>query len=136
MRSIAPALLLAGALASPAYAARPVPPKGAEAGRIIFLQLCASCHGKSARGNGPVARSLKKRPADLTRLASENRGVFPVEKVERHIDGREETEGHGTRDMPVWGDGLATSVEEEQEREQRIARAISMLVEYLQTVQR
>ena len=75
----------------------------ADIGKAEFLASCASCHGGDAKGNGPVGIVLKQRPADLTVLAKKNNGVFPVEKVYRVIDGREEISGHGKRDMPVWG---------------------------------
>jgi hypothetical protein len=40
---------------------------------------------------------------DLTRLADNNHGVFPFDRVYQVIDGRQEVKSHGTRDMPVWG---------------------------------
>lgn len=33
---------------------------------VIFRQLCAVCHGKEAEGDGPAARSMVPKPADLT----------------------------------------------------------------------
>ena len=49
-------------------------------------------------------KSLIKPPADLTRLAEDNNGVFPFARVYDVIDGRFEVATHGTRDMPVWGE--------------------------------
>ena len=37
-----------------------------------FIQSCASCHGVKGRGDGPVAKSLAKAPADLTKLSQKN----------------------------------------------------------------
>jgi cbb3-type cytochrome oxidase cytochrome c subunit len=39
----------------------------ANAGRGIFTQNCAACHGIEARGNGPNSISLEKKPANFTR---------------------------------------------------------------------
>ncbi|MEB3286422.1 MAG: cbb3-type cytochrome c oxidase subunit II [Vampirovibrionales bacterium] len=39
----------------------------ANAGRGIFMQNCAQCHGVSGRGNGPVSASMIKKPANFTR---------------------------------------------------------------------
>jgi cbb3-type cytochrome oxidase cytochrome c subunit len=39
----------------------------ANAGRGIFTQNCAACHGMEGRGNGPNAISLEKKPANFTR---------------------------------------------------------------------
>ena len=70
-------------------------------GAAIFTVYCANCHGKSAKGNGPIASLLRVRPANLTKL--EKKGEFPTERIYEVIDGRQETQGHGYRDMPIWG---------------------------------
>jgi hypothetical protein len=59
----------------------------------------------------------------------------PDGEIAQHIDGRQTTAEHGTREMPVWGDSLANAVPEKLERERRIERAIEMLVAYLKTIQ-
>ncbi|MBS1812615.1 MAG: cytochrome c [Acidobacteria bacterium] len=71
-------------------------------GRKLFLQNCVTCHGADAKGTGPMAKLLKKAPADLTKVEKEN-GKFPFARVERTISGADMLESHGTRDMPVWG---------------------------------
>jgi putative copper resistance protein D len=35
-------------------------------GAALFAEHCTECHGRSARGDGPLARALPVRPADLT----------------------------------------------------------------------
>jgi len=72
-------------------------------GKLDFRQYCAQCHGKDGTGNGPVAPALKKKPANLTLLSKNNGGVFPEDEVRDFIDGGKVAEGHGTRDMPIWG---------------------------------
>ena len=72
-------------------------------GQSEYQRSCAACHGIDAKGNGPVAAQLKTAPADLTRLAERNGGVFPFSSVYETIDGRKEVKAHSTRDMPVWG---------------------------------
>ncbi len=39
----------------------------ANAGRGIYTQNCAACHGLEGRGNGPNAITLEKKPPNLTR---------------------------------------------------------------------
>ncbi len=39
----------------------------ANAGRGIYMQNCAQCHGIEGRGNGPVSISMQKKPANFTR---------------------------------------------------------------------
>jgi len=40
-----------------------------DGGRDLFATYCASCHGITGRGNGPVAEELRQSPADLTQFA-------------------------------------------------------------------
>ena len=41
-------------------------------GRKLFAANCASCHGASARGDGPAGAALNPRPADLTVMAGQH----------------------------------------------------------------
>jgi mono/diheme cytochrome c family protein len=81
----------------------------AAAGEVVYFRYCAACHGKTLKGDGPVASGLVKKPIDLTLLASQNGGTFPFDKVAAMIDGRETTRMHGNPDMPVWGEVFAVS---------------------------
>lgn len=72
-------------------------------GAFEYKSSCATCHGLSGKGDGPMAARLKERPTDLTRLARDNGGVFPTQHIYEVIDGRKEIGAHGTREMPVWG---------------------------------
>src|SRR5436190_14115672 len=80
-------------------------------GHNDFQVYCASCHGTAAKGDGVIARSLAKRPPDLTKLSVRNNGVFPDERVGKTIDGRGPGSGHSTPDMPAWADVFAKSQE-------------------------
>ncbi len=83
--------------------AEPAMSQEADLGRAEYLSGCAACHGADGKGAGPIAPQLIKHPTDLTSLAKQNGGVFPVETVYRIIDGRTEVAVHGTREMPIWG---------------------------------
>jgi mono/diheme cytochrome c family protein len=74
-----------------------------EAGADLFVRYCASCHGRDARGTGPVAAALSVPPADLTRIAARRGGRFEPSEVAAYIDGRTDVTAHGRREMPVWG---------------------------------
>jgi mono/diheme cytochrome c family protein len=80
-------------------------------GQDQFGTYCASCHGRSARGDGVVGALLRKRPPDLTTMAARNGGVYDGELVYQIIDGRKSVDGHGGADMPVWGDAFSKSSE-------------------------
>ncbi|HSG41212.1 MAG TPA: cytochrome c, partial [Thermoanaerobaculia bacterium] len=106
-----------------------------ENGRRTYSVYCASCHGLSGRGDGPVAGDLKVAPTDLTRLAARNEGRFPQDRTYQAIDGRLETRGHGTSRMPVWGATFQVSgSDHDQEREVR--ERILDLLSYIESIQR
>jgi mono/diheme cytochrome c family protein len=71
-------------------------------GKVEFEAACASCHGTNGKGNGPLVSLLTRKPTDLTLLAKNNQGVFPMNRLYEVIDG-EGVPAHGARDMPVWG---------------------------------
>jgi len=116
---------------------------GIEFGKAEFQRSCASCHGASGKGDGPVAKSLSKKPADLSKLAENNQGVFPVSRIYDVIDGRVQVMVHGPREMPVWGDVYSRDLTARMPRDfmsKELADAmvrvrILMLIEYISTLQ-
>ena len=98
-----------------------------------YQVFCASCHGATAKGDGPIAKSLPKRPPDLTQVSARNNAVFPEDKVFKTIDGRGTGSAHTNVDMPVWGDVFAKA-QESQGPDAAKAR-IMALVQYLKTIQ-
>jgi len=102
-------------------------------GEAMFKTYCGSCHGKSAKGDGPLAASLRFRPADLTLIAKRNGGKFDSDKVYRTIDGRDAIKGHGGTDMPVWGDAFKRSDEGYSEKAVKVR--IQSIVDYLKSIQ-
>lgn len=73
----------------------------ADLGKREFANNCAVCHGVDAKGKGVYNSYLKTDAPDLTTLARRNGGVFPVASTFETIEGA--GKGHGTRDMPIWG---------------------------------
>jgi hypothetical protein len=105
-------------------------------GELEYQNSCAMCHGVDARGNGIMRKFLTIPPADLTMLRKKNSGAFPFWQVYRTIDGRDEVRGHGTREMPVWGDRFRTQAggNDTASRAQASGRLLG-LVFYLQHIQ-
>jgi len=99
-------------------------------GEETFRLYCAPCHGASARGDGPVASSMRQKPADLTLIAKRNGGTFAADEVARMIDGRNPVKGHGGGDMPVWGDAFAKAADPTP-----VDEKIRRVVDYLRTLQ-
>jgi mono/diheme cytochrome c family protein len=104
--------------------------RGAQAYRIY----CASCHGIAAEGNGPMAPSLTRQPADLTRI-SERYGAFPDDRVAATIDGRAEVLSHGPSSMPVWGLSFQDAGKD-RDQEREVQERIRDLVAYLKSIQK
>jgi mono/diheme cytochrome c family protein len=73
------------------------------AGKDLFRQYCAVCHGTDGKGAGPAAAALKSSPPDLTQISRRNEGRFPEERMMRMLTGQETVTAHGSQDMPVWG---------------------------------
>jgi mono/diheme cytochrome c family protein len=101
-------------------------------GRALYLPYCAVCHGVTAKGDGPIARSLTAPPANLRRLAERFGNPLPEDRVARYIDGRAEVKAHGPRDMPVWG---TLFYYKSGANERRAQQWIAQLVAYLQSIQ-
>lgn len=135
--AVAAAVALIGVLLTPldAAAQTPAPAQAQQsiAGGELFRTYCAACHGPAARGDGPLASSMTRKPADLTEIAKRNGGLFPSELVFRTIDGRKPVRGHGGPDMPVWGDAFARS--RDGGDPDRVRRMIDALVSFLESIQ-
>ncbi|MBX2929700.1 MAG: cytochrome c [Saprospiraceae bacterium] len=102
-------------------------------GEELFLSYCAICHGTDGTGGGPMTEHLKLPPADLTKIAARRAGNFNADQVYQIIDGRVPVAGHGTGDMPIWGNTLKES--EKLKNEKQVRQSIDNLVEYLRSIQ-
>ena len=99
-------------------------------GRNLYLGYCASCHGPTGAGDGPVASGMAFKMEDLRTLEARN-GTFPADELREVIDGRTLRSVHGTNDMPVWGWQFLLA----EESEELVAARIDALVEYLRSIQ-
>lgn len=126
--------LLASA-ASVAVLAGDVTSPGAEAGRSLYAENCAACHGRYAEGDGPVAGALIVAPPDLTQLAARNGGAFPARTVADYIDGRRAVTAHGNRSMPVWGTEFWLQAGATDGAEDKVQGKIRSLVAFIESLQ-
>lgn len=102
----------------------------------MYAKYCASCHGVSAAGDGPVSRDLKVKVPDLTVLKRNNRGTYPLNRVMSAIDGSRSVRAHGSRDMPVWGEVFRQEHESEKYPELRSLLTAKLIAEYIGTLQK
>ncbi len=112
-----------------------------ERGRTEYDHQCASCHGTTAKGDGPLRPFLVRPPSDLTTLALRHGGQLPEQQLREMIDGRAVAEAgpHGTRDMPVWGQRFRAEAEQSRmgrwKPERQVRHRLDALVTYLHSLQ-
>ena len=107
----------------------------APTGQTLYLRHCASCHGESGRGDGPVAASLRRPPADLTAIARRTGGRFDEARVMGIIDGRHLVAAHGPREMPVWGAVFSEELEGRRHAAWVVLLQSRSLTDYLRSIQ-
>jgi mono/diheme cytochrome c family protein len=108
----------------------------AMSGKDLYTRFCASCHGESGLGDGPVSKSLAVEVPNLTLLARRHGGKFPNDDVARIIDGRHIIGAHGSRTMPVWGEDLSRISVGDPNAERATQTIITRLTDYLWKLQR
>ncbi|WP_373502742.1 cytochrome c [Aestuariivirga sp.] len=134
--------LLIASLALAAALSSATADEALEQGRTDFAHLCAPCHGESGKGDGPQAATLQKKTADLTVIATKHGGLFPEELVFQTVAGLDMPDGHGTREMPIWGDvfvtegvGGSVKLEDAMKASDDASRRIAGLVRYIRSIQ-
>ncbi len=110
-----------------------------------YLNNCAACHGRNAKGDGPVAAALSTKPYDLTMISKKYKGTFPEGLIYKVIVGHEIITSHGETDMAVWGDRYTSTPPEvdysiefpphEQDTQAIILGRITSLIGYLKSIQ-
>ena len=107
-------------------------------GQSLYDAHCVVCHGRDARGGGPMAPVLLVQPADLTTLIARHGGMFPLERVVARIDGRDPLVAHGS-DMPIYGafyeGGRDVALRTEAGQPILTSQPIADLVAWLRTIQ-
>ena len=105
-------------------------------GELEYQRNCAVCHGVDGRGDGMMKKYLTLPPANLRLLAKNNGGKFPFWEVYAKIDGQREVRGHGTREMPIWGERFrAEAGSEGKSALTQAAGRILTLTYYLEHIQ-
>lgn len=122
-------LAFSGSVAAQQVGQSPKAP--AYVGLSLYETYCGLCHGEHGKGDGQFAGQLRTKPADLTAIAKNKGGTFLRDEVARIIDGRDPIKGHGGKDMPIWGDAFARTLDTPE----AVAEKIKSLVGYLESIQ-
>jgi mono/diheme cytochrome c family protein len=107
--------------------------EGTRSGAALYADYCAACHGPGGTGGIEVAG---KATPDLTMLAKNNGGVFPMTYVMSTIDGYARDDTHGP--MPRFGDLIDSPVVtwvDEEGVATPTPQALVSLAEYLERLQ-
>ena len=121
-----------------------LPPAVARAGEThntataahLYQVSCSECHGREARGDGPVSPFLTVKVPDLTRIAARRGGVFPEEEIFKIVDGQADLRSHGPRHMPVWGYEFFGDDPDDEVAHREASDRVKSLVEFLRSLQR
>ena len=115
--------------------------QGTELGKNEYLKSCASCHGVTGKGDGPVVKSLIKPPPDLTKLSEANKGLFPFSRVFDVIDGKSTSSSMAQGTCPCgevymreWISGLPLNFSKDL-AEAMVRMRMLMLIEYIASLQ-
>ena len=104
-------------------------------GRDLYMRFCASCHGVTGAGDGPVGQGLAVMVPDLTEMARRYGNALDQVKLREIIDGRAVVIAHGTRTMPVWGYEFWVEEGADVEAEAAVRAIVDKLIAYLRSLQ-
>ena len=120
------------------FLAAPATAQNVDAGKLLFMDICAACHGLDATGGGPMTEALTISPPDLTGLSASNDGTFPIVRVVFQFVGRDPMIALGGP-MPIFVpylDGAASAVLSAPDGTPILTSpAIADLVAYLEAIQ-
>lgn len=105
-----------------------------DAGRALFVENCAACHGMAGRGDGPLSEGMQRNPADLTQISARNGGVWDMAAVMSRIDGYRQPGG----EMPEFGavlEGPTVMVDTGDGIETPTPQPLFELADYLRRIQ-
>jgi len=105
-------------------------------GKAQYMKYCATCHGPSGTGADGVASKLfTKPPTNLTLLAKNHGGTFPMMEVIGIVRGDQPIAAHGTREMPIWGQTFGKPLSDGMYGKDEADAQIMNIGQYLETIQ-
>jgi len=120
--------LMVGAAAAPLYAET-------DPGKAAYLKHCSACHGEEGKGDGVVSGFMQPKPTDLTQMAKQNHGEYPMLMVVQDIDGSKTVRAHGDSAMPVWGEVFGRQGTSPVVPEAEARGKVMLIADYLRSIQ-
>jgi mono/diheme cytochrome c family protein len=106
-----------------------------DSGQAFYIRYCGACHGPKGEGDGVASVGLLPKPANLTRLAARNGGVFAAAQISAFIDGTQPLAIHGSSAMPVWGEILRAEESPDVNAHAAVRGKLMLITEYLRSIQ-
>jgi mono/diheme cytochrome c family protein len=101
-------------------------------GPHLYQEFCASCHGDTGAGDGPLGTTLPRRASDLTMLTQRNGGTFPRAAVLAVVEATRPVPAHAKPAMPNWREVFYRL---EYGSERAVRKRIDALVAHIETLQ-
>ena len=107
-------------------------PQDVNSGGRLYREFCASCHGETGKGDGPMSDLARNQPPDLTALTGRHGGVFPRATVMASLDGSKPVAAHNPPAMRNWREVLLRLADGD---EQAVQQRLEALVSYIESLQ-
>jgi mono/diheme cytochrome c family protein len=104
-------------------------------GQEQYMRYCSTCHGPKAEGDGVASHLFTKKPPNLTLLAKNNGGEFPMNEVLGIVKGDAPIAAHGKREMPLWGEIIGRPEQETMDSQAVADSEIMTIATYLKSIQ-
>jgi mono/diheme cytochrome c family protein len=109
------------------------PRQDLNSGAHLYQEFCASCHGDSGAGDGPLAATLAKPATNLAMLTQRNGGTFPRADVLAVVEATRPIPAHAGPAMPNWRE-VFYRLEDGNER--AVRKRLDALVAHIEALQR
>ncbi len=124
--------VLAWAAASSTAGQNEPPRQNLNAGAHLYQEFCASCHGNSGAGDGPLAATLAKPATNLAMLTQRNGGTFPRADVLAVVEATRPIPAHAGPAMPNWREVFYRL---ENGSDRAVRKRLDALVAHIETLQ-
>lgn len=136
LRGLIIALGTIAALSLLGTSARAAESEAITVGKTQYMKYCATCHGPTGTGtDGTASKLFTKPPTNLTLLAKNHGGKFPMMEVIGIVRGDQPIAAHGTKEMPIWGQTFGKPLSEGMYGKDAADAQIMNIGQYLETIQ-
>ena len=104
-------------------------------GEATFDRLCAECHGVGGQQGAQFVSAVEPAAPDLRRIASRRKDGFNRDEVAEWIEGSLIPRGHGSLEMPVWGERLSDEYSRYSNTDELVGATLDPVLAFLSSIQ-